>query len=735
MPVSPQDFELYSRFTGAPLPRNEQERYKMAPEVHRFTQNFARQPQTPNIFQQAAGVLGKAALLGAAGAGMYGLAKSFGGEEPVVGDSAADSAVSKPRKRRGGRIPKDMREYGDEPSLYQEIAAHDFADPQSDGYVEQYQRHPIKRPEGMRDISGISNLYSEIVADDTRNEQADEFVEPYVRTTTPLREKMSDLSGVSGLYDAIVADDTRNEQVDDFIEPTSNAVGDVVQDLSKMDAGAAKWSSEYPEDDTPLEDLPAQGYYSRQSDHVTEKELDRVLAKDDFYETPYNNSESYFPSGEQEVTRNITTSDEFGQDVTQTQTNVFKQDQKEDLAATDVVLETQAEDLTDAQNFSPQIPQSEELVGAPDEAAKQQLDNFRQKKGLTESKEELIGDPWGEPTPFDASAQEEVKSPIIEPVADLVIDDSTTLESYERDSEDPRLVKADPGKSFLTEVLSGGGGEGRKIGSNIISDLVQSDTTNPIEGAIKGAAVLGTAAGTVADSAARDTLKIASDPAVRKAVSKLPAATFVAGQNLAEGMRENPVLAGGMARHDEAIAPIQQALTGEQPPLLDGEKYTVNYQKDADIPRGYLSTPGFRAGMDVENMANVAVADPENITFGTDTRRGLKQKEAFRSDPDNIAKYFLSSKIQNVGEGVDDATSFDDYSGYLNRLQSSAGSSNPDMYQGQETQSISQALSDLEQELAPGMAHISPEERRNVAKQMLEKDIRKDGYTGPINWG
>jgi len=714
MPVSPQDFELYSRFTGAPLPRNDRERYQMAPEVHRFTQDFARQPQTPNIFQQAAGVLGKAALLGAAGAGVYGLAKTFGGEEPQMAAAVEEIAKSEPKTVRHGDYTGNKRgNYG-------------------------------KPPEGMRDLSGISNLYSEIVADDSRNEQSDEFVEPYVRTTTPLREKMSDISGTSGLYDAIVADDTRNEQVDDFIEPTSNAVGDVVQDLSKMAAGAAKWSSEYPEDDTPLEDLPAQGYYSRQSDHITEKELDRVLAKDDFYETPYNNSESYFPNREQEVTRNITTSDEFGQDVTRTQTNDFRQDQKEDLAATDAVVETQAEDLTDAQNFSPQIPQSEELVGAPDEAAKQQLDNFRQKKGLTESKEELVGDPWGEPTPFAVSEQEEVKSPIVEPVADLVIDDSTTLESYERDSEDPRLVKADPGKSFLTEVLSGGGGEGRKIGSNIISDLVQSDTTNPIEGAIKGAAVLGTAAGTVADSAARDTLKIASDPAVRKAVSKIPAATFVAGQNLAEGMRENPVLAGGMARHDEAIAPIQQALAGEQPPLLDGEKYTVNYQKDADIPRGYLSTPGFRAGMDVENMANVAVADPENITFGTDTRRGLKQKEAFRSDPENIAKYFLSSKIQEAGEGVSDATSFDDYSGYLNRLQSSTVKPPENTFyttgqgsglEGQETQSMSQALSDLEQELAPGMAHISPEERRNVAKQMLEKDIRKDGYTGPINWG
>ena len=44
MPVSPQDFELYSRMTGTPLPSDAMSRMQMAPEVFQFTKNFAKKP-------------------------------------------------------------------------------------------------------------------------------------------------------------------------------------------------------------------------------------------------------------------------------------------------------------------------------------------------------------------------------------------------------------------------------------------------------------------------------------------------------------------------------------------------------------------------------------------------------------------------------------------------------------------------------------------------------------------
>ena len=49
MPVSPQDFELYSRMTGAPMPTDAMSRMQMAPDVYNFTKSFARKP---NLFEK-----------------------------------------------------------------------------------------------------------------------------------------------------------------------------------------------------------------------------------------------------------------------------------------------------------------------------------------------------------------------------------------------------------------------------------------------------------------------------------------------------------------------------------------------------------------------------------------------------------------------------------------------------------------------------------------------------------
>ena len=82
MSVSPADFELYSLVTGTPLPRTPQEQMQMAPMVHHFTRNYARQPQQPNFFQETAENLGKLALLGLAGGAVYGLARQGGQKTP-----------------------------------------------------------------------------------------------------------------------------------------------------------------------------------------------------------------------------------------------------------------------------------------------------------------------------------------------------------------------------------------------------------------------------------------------------------------------------------------------------------------------------------------------------------------------------------------------------------------------------------------------------------------------------
>ena len=67
MPVSPQDFALYSRMTGAPLPTDAASRMQMAPDVYKFTKDFAKKP---NILEKSGNLLkniAKTTLMGAAG--------------------------------------------------------------------------------------------------------------------------------------------------------------------------------------------------------------------------------------------------------------------------------------------------------------------------------------------------------------------------------------------------------------------------------------------------------------------------------------------------------------------------------------------------------------------------------------------------------------------------------------------------------------------------------------------
>ena len=58
----------------------------------------------------------------------------------------------------------------------------------------------------------------------------------------------------------------------------------------------------------------------------------------------------------------------------------------------------------------------------------------------------------------------------------------------------------------------------------------------------------------------------------------------------------------------------------------------------------------------------------------------------------------------------------------------------PDPVEG-EMQTIAQAVNDLAASFGQGLAHLSPDERVDIARKMIEKDLRKDGYQGPINFG
>jgi len=90
MPVSPQDFALYSRMTGAPVPTDAATRMQMAPDVYKFTKDFAKKP---NILEKSGNLLkniAKTTLMGAAG---LAAAPGFAEQQPTTADEYKQNEV------------------------------------------------------------------------------------------------------------------------------------------------------------------------------------------------------------------------------------------------------------------------------------------------------------------------------------------------------------------------------------------------------------------------------------------------------------------------------------------------------------------------------------------------------------------------------------------------------------------------------------------------------------------
>ena len=102
MPVSPQDFALWSELTGNPYPSSPAERMALAPHVYEYTRNIGRKGgPTMSPLRRAVDVVGKAALAAGALAGAAYLGKKyFDGNPP-------------PPPAGGGAIP--MPPHDDEP--------------------------------------------------------------------------------------------------------------------------------------------------------------------------------------------------------------------------------------------------------------------------------------------------------------------------------------------------------------------------------------------------------------------------------------------------------------------------------------------------------------------------------------------------------------------------------------------------------------------------------------------
>ena len=91
MPVSPRDFELYSRMTGTPMPSDPMSRMQMAPAVYDFTKNFAKKP---NILEKTGNLVKTVGKIGLMGLGQ-GFKQSQANEQRAIEEQLRAKAEAK----------------------------------------------------------------------------------------------------------------------------------------------------------------------------------------------------------------------------------------------------------------------------------------------------------------------------------------------------------------------------------------------------------------------------------------------------------------------------------------------------------------------------------------------------------------------------------------------------------------------------------------------------------------
>ena len=96
MPVSPRDFELYSRMTGAPMPSDPMSRMQMAPAVYNFTKNFAKKP---NLLEKTGNLAKTVGKIGLTGLGM-GFKQSQANEQRAIQEQLREQSEARQAESR-----------------------------------------------------------------------------------------------------------------------------------------------------------------------------------------------------------------------------------------------------------------------------------------------------------------------------------------------------------------------------------------------------------------------------------------------------------------------------------------------------------------------------------------------------------------------------------------------------------------------------------------------------------
>ena len=269
MPVSPQDFDLYSRMTGASLPSDPLSRMQMAPEVYKFTKDFAKKP---NILEKSGNLLkniAKTTLMGAAGlAAAPGLVE----QQQTTADRVDQDTTENQTARKV--VERKGTQYAD--SQNNKTIAEDVTE-------DQYLGEPMFRPVQMPSMRAAVAPVDEGFADPKRVQK--EMESDMVGEPSSL-EKVTAFLGQKNLEPVLIAAMEQGKNIEDmvgsgFVGPVQSPLTDNSQSAADGGESTRAQSRDFIKVTEPINVSSSQGTVISPSTKSTPSsdELDSILSK------------------------------------------------------------------------------------------------------------------------------------------------------------------------------------------------------------------------------------------------------------------------------------------------------------------------------------------------------------------------------------------------------------------------------------------------------------------------
>ena len=269
MPVSPQDFALYSRMTGAPVPTDAASRMQMAPDVYKFTKDFAKKP---NILEKSGNLLkniAKTTLMGAAGlAAAPGLVE----QQQTTADRVDQDTTENQTARKV--VERKGTQYAD--SQNNKTIAEDVTE-------DQYLGEPMFRPVQMPSMRAAVAPVDEGFADPKRVQK--EMESDMVGEPSSL-EKVTAFLGQKNLEPVLIAAMEQGKNIEDmvgsgFVGPVQSPLTDNSQSAADGGESTRAQSRDFIKVTEPINVSSSQGTVISPSTKSTPSsdELDSILSK------------------------------------------------------------------------------------------------------------------------------------------------------------------------------------------------------------------------------------------------------------------------------------------------------------------------------------------------------------------------------------------------------------------------------------------------------------------------